>query len=201
MNTIYIHIRIFILHFHIIYTIWGQIIHMTEDCYVFWQQEYWKTFLVFSLKSLRFHCLYQLTFIKKRWHLSSRSSFSVLLHNDQQLGPATFLATPLLNLPNNVFITANSLLIPITIFTVLIYSRGNKKKPTNNKPVSLICVADKLCKTVIKDREVNYQDELNVFTEFQFGFMGGRSCITNLLSFYSGAIWKEMDGWTISTWT
>ena len=68
---------------------------------------------------------------------------------------------------------------------VPIYKGGKKTEPLNYRPVSLTSVVGKLCETVIKERWVSYLEENKVINESQFGFRKGRSCVTNLLSFYT----------------
>ena len=80
---------------------------------------------------------------------------------------------------------------------VPIYKGGNKSEPTNYRPVSLTSVIAKLCETVIKDRWMKYLEEFNVLTEQQFGFREGRSCTSNLISFYTriADVLQEREGW------
>ena len=70
-------------------------------------------------------------------------------------------------------------------------------EPLNYRPVSLTSIVSKLCEIVVKNRWVQYLEQENIITEKQFGFRKGRSCITNLLSFYTRIIDKlqERDGW------
>ena len=80
---------------------------------------------------------------------------------------------------------------------VPIYKGGNKMEPLNYRPVSLTSVVSKLCETIIKSRWTQHLEQENIITESQFGFRKERSCITNLLSFYSRVIdaLQERDGW------
>ena len=80
---------------------------------------------------------------------------------------------------------------------VPLYKGGNKMEPLNYRPVSLTSVVSKLCETIIKKKWIKYLEEENIITESQFGFRKERSCITNLLSFYSRVIdgLQERDGW------
>lgn len=68
---------------------------------------------------------------------------------------------------------------------VPMYLAEKKVKPENYSPVPLSNGLTKTFETIIKDKWVKYLNELRVFTEHQFGFKGGRSGITNLLSFCS----------------
>ena len=80
---------------------------------------------------------------------------------------------------------------------VPLYKGGNKMEPLNYRPVSLTSVVSKLCETIVKNRWIQYLEQENIITESQFGFRKERSCITNLLSFYSRVIdgLQERDGW------
>ena len=80
---------------------------------------------------------------------------------------------------------------------VLIYKGGSKENPLNYRPVSLTSVVAKICERIVKARWMQYLEESNILTGRQFGFRSGRSCVTNLLSFYSRAIdiIQERDGW------
>ncbi len=57
-------------------------------------------------------------------------------------------------------------------------------------------VVAKMCEKVIKDRWVKYLEN-NILKNSKFGFREGRSCVTNLISFYSRVtdIVQERDGW------
>ena len=80
---------------------------------------------------------------------------------------------------------------------VPIHKGGSKEDPMNYRPVSLTSVVAKICERIVKNRWMKYLEESNTLTGRQFGFRSGRSCVTNLLSFYSRAIdiIQERDGW------
>ena len=77
-----------------------------------------------------------------------------------------------------------------------IYKNGNKEKPLNYKLVSLTSIVCKICE-VIKKQWTEYLERVGIITDRQFGFRTGRSCVTNLLSFYSRVIdiTQKRDGW------
>ena len=77
------------------------------------------------------------------------------------------------------------------------YKVGNKEGPLNYRPISLTSVIAKICEKIIKKRWVKHLEKNKVITERQFSFREGRSCITNLISFYSRVIdiIQERDGW------
>ena len=80
---------------------------------------------------------------------------------------------------------------------VPIYKNGCKMEPLNYRPVSLTSILCKICEEVIKERWVAHLEEENVFHEGQFGFRKGKSCVSNLLCFYSRVIdiIQEREGW------
>ena len=80
---------------------------------------------------------------------------------------------------------------------VPIYKGGDKTDPLNYRPVSLTSVLGKICETIIKERWVKYLEDNRIITDRQFGFRKGKSCVTNLLSFYTRVIdvVQERNGW------
>ena len=78
-----------------------------------------------------------------------------------------------------------------------IFKGGSKENPLNYRPMSLSSVMGKMCERVIKVRWMEHLERHKVLTNCQFGFRKGRSCFTNLLSFYSRVIdvIQEGDGW------
>ena len=80
---------------------------------------------------------------------------------------------------------------------VPIFKSGNKESPGNYRPVSLTSVVAKLCEKVIKKRWSENPERRERIAKGQFGFRKGRSCVTNLLCFYSRVIdvVQEREGW------
>ena len=80
---------------------------------------------------------------------------------------------------------------------VPIYKGGKKTEPLYYRPMSLTSVVGKICEIVIKEKWVEYLEGKEVITNSQFGFRKGRSCVTNLLSFYTRVIDEvdNRDGW------
>lgn len=78
-----------------------------------------------------------------------------------------------------------------------LFKGGKSTEPLNYRPVSLTSVMGKICESVIKDKWVKYLEDNQVISEKQFGFRKGRSCVTNLISFYSRVIdgLDGRDGW------
>ncbi len=80
---------------------------------------------------------------------------------------------------------------------VPIYKGGKKTEPQNYRPVSLTSVVGKICEIVIKEKWVEYLEKNAIINDCQFGFRQERSCVTNLLSFYTRVIDEVQgrDGW------
>ena len=68
---------------------------------------------------------------------------------------------------------------------VSIYRGGKKTDPSNHRPVSLTSVVSKFCEILIKEKWVRYLEDNRVITNRQYRFRQGKSCVTNLLSFYA----------------
>ena len=66
-----------------------------------------------------------------------------------------------------------------------IHKGGSKEVPLNYRPVSLLCILIKVLEGMIRDVWIDFLEERGSLSAKQFGFRKGRSCITNLLSFYS----------------
>ena len=64
-----------------------------------------------------------------------------------------------------------------------IFKKGVKSTPGNYRPVSLTTVCCRLMETLIKEEVVAHLDRHGLIQKSQHGFMRGRSCTSNLLSF------------------
>ena len=80
---------------------------------------------------------------------------------------------------------------------VPIFKGGNKEDPNNYRPVSLTSTVVKICERVIKGKWTKHLEENGILNRRQFGFRQGRSCATNLISYYSRVIdiVQDRDGW------
>jgi hypothetical protein len=65
-----------------------------------------------------------------------------------------------------------------------IYKKGSKSDPGNYRPVSLTFVSCRLMEGIIKDHVVNHLERHGLIRATQHGFIRGRSCVTNLLTFF-----------------
>ena len=69
-----------------------------------------------------------------------------------------------------------------------IFKKGDKKLPCNYRPVSLTSVICKVMESLIRDQIVDHMVNNKLFNERQYGFVPGRSCMTQLL--------LVLDKWT-----
>ena len=71
---------------------------------------------------------------------------------------------------------------------VPIYKKGNKDEVSNYRPVSLTCIICKILESIIRDSIMEHFAANKLFTNRQFGFLKGRSTVTQLL--------QILDEWT-----
>ena len=70
---------------------------------------------------------------------------------------------------------------------MFINKKGQKDDPGNYKPVSLTSVPGKLIEQLILSTIIQHVQDNQMIRPSQHGFMKGRSCLTNLISFYDRA--------------
>ena len=68
-----------------------------------------------------------------------------------------------------------------------IYKKGQKDDPGNYRPVSLTSVPGKLMEQLILSTIIQHMWDNQMIRPCQHGFMKGRFCLTNLISFYNRA--------------
>ena len=68
-----------------------------------------------------------------------------------------------------------------------LFKKGDKKLASNYRPVSLTSVICKTMEKLIRKRIVDHMNKNDLFSDRQFGFIGGRSTNLQLL--------KVMDHW------
>jgi hypothetical protein len=69
-----------------------------------------------------------------------------------------------------------------------IFKKGKKCEVNNYRPVSLTCIACKILERIIRDTLMTHFINNKFFSTKQFGFLKGRSTVTQLL--------KILDDWT-----
>ena len=69
-----------------------------------------------------------------------------------------------------------------------IFKKGDKRDPSNYRPVSLTSIASKILESIIGDSVMSHLLTNNLLSSKQFGFIAGRSTTLQIL--------KMMDEWT-----
>ena len=69
---------------------------------------------------------------------------------------------------------------------VPVHKKGRKDCRENYRQISLSSIACKVSEKIAKDRVVNFWQALNVFNPNQFGFLEGKSTLTQLLCCFDG---------------
>ena len=64
-----------------------------------------------------------------------------------------------------------------------IFKKGTKGDPANYRPVSLTSIPCKIFESILKDDIMSHLIENGLIKDSQHGFMTGRSCTTNLITF------------------
>ena len=67
-----------------------------------------------------------------------------------------------------------------------IFKKGMKSMPGNYRPVSLTSHIGKLMEKITKEEITSHLDRYDLLNDTQHGFMRGRSCLTNLLTYMEG---------------
>ena len=71
-----------------------------------------------------------------------------------------------------------------------IFKKGKKTLPQNYRPVSLTSVVCKIMESIVRDAVVKHMTDNNLFSQYQFGFISGRSTVLQLLHVLN--IWIEI---------
>src|SRR6188508_943641 len=70
----------------------------------------------------------------------------------------------------------------------VIFKKGAKDSISNYRPISLTCIVCKILESIIRDRLMEYMKQNSLFSDYQFGFIKGRSIALQLLGI--------VDEWT-----
>ena len=70
----------------------------------------------------------------------------------------------------------------------VIHKKGKKNCVENYRPISLTCITCKIMESLVRDHIMHYFKINNLFSQFQYGFITGRSVSVQLL--------RVLDDWT-----
>ena len=73
-----------------------------------------------------------------------------------------------------------------------IFKKGDKSDPSNYRPISLTSIVGKLLESIIAGKIRDHLEKYSLINPSQHGFLKGRSCLTNLLSFFS-RVYEAVD--------
>ncbi|GAB0183367.1 mitochondrial enolase superfamily member 1 [Grus japonensis] len=76
---------------------------------------------------------------------------------------------------------------------MLIHKKGRKEDSGNYRPISLTLVPGKVIDQIILHDIMQHVQDNQVIRTSQHGFMKGRSCLTNLISFYDRVTYLVND--------
>ena len=71
-----------------------------------------------------------------------------------------------------------------------LFKKGDRKLPSNYRPVSLTSICCKTLERIIRDNIIKYLERNELFNHNQHGFRSGRSCVTQLLEIME--IWTDL---------
>ena len=62
-----------------------------------------------------------------------------------------------------------------------LFKKGKRSNPSNYRPVSLTSIVCKICESFVRDIIVQHMVQNNLLTPDQYGFVAGRSCVSQLI--------------------
>lgn len=68
--------------------------------------------------------------------------------------------------------------------TAVYKNKGDKHDASNYRPISLTCIACKMLEAIIRESILDYMKDNKILSNKQFGFLGGRSTILQLLKVF-----------------
>ena len=110
-----------------------------------------------------------------------------------------FVANPLALLMNATF---NESVLPKDwkkAFVSPIYKKGARNRAENYRPISLTSVVCKLMEKLVKDAVFNHLIKNNLLSKKQFGFISGRSTVTQLLNYLDKCAESIANGKVVDT--
>ena len=80
-----------------------------------------------------------------------------------------------------------------------IYKKGQKNKAENYRPISLTSIVCKIMEKLLKDSIMQHLVDNSLLSSKQFGFLFGRSTVTQLLRFLDDCLDKTVNGGVVDT--
>ena len=73
-----------------------------------------------------------------------------------------------------------------------IHKKGDRTDLGNYRPISLTCIICKIIESIIREKLELFIENINILKDSQHGFRKGRSCLTNMLTFFE-EVTKSFD--------
>ena len=80
-----------------------------------------------------------------------------------------------------------------------IFKKGSREIASNYRPISLTSIICKIMESLIKDVIMKHLKDTKLLSNYQYGFIEGRSTVTQLLNFLSSCISHVVDRKTVDT--
>ena len=83
------------------------------------------------------------------------------------------------------------------------HKKGSKTDKENYGQISLTSIACKVCEKIVKQRVINFWQDLGVLNEIQFGFLEGKSTVTQLpllTSYFSISLKRSIQSPRCACW-